>query len=394
MFATGIENSYPTIDVNGRRVRIDEMEAAQHYSRWREDFELLDELGIRHLRFGPPLYATHRGPGLYDWSFADETLHALKRQGITVIADLCHFGVPDWIGDFQNPDWPGHFADYCAEFARRYPWIVFYTPVNEIFVAATFSAQYGWWNECLKSDRAFVNALRNLCMANMKAMHAILEVQQDAIFVHSESSEYFHADEPSCLAEADFLNEKRFLSLDLTYGHPLNATMFVYLIENGFPREDLQWLLKNHLKSHCIMGNDYYVTNEHLVQADGNTTGSGEIFGYYVITEQYFDRYRLPVMHTETNYHDPDAVPWLKKEWANMHRLKQDGVPVVGFTWYSLIDQVDWDTQLRERNGRVNPVGLCDMNRNPRQVGLAYQRLIQQWRDILPTESTVLGLCR
>src|SRR5215469_15913778 len=38
-----------------------------------------------------------------------------------------------------------------------------------------------------------------------------------------------------------------------------------------------------------------------------------------------------------------DAVRWLNKEWANVHRLKQDGVPIIGFTWYSLQDQVDWD---------------------------------------------------
>ena len=38
MFATGVENSVPTID-NGR-VRVDEMESCHHYERWREDFNL------------------------------------------------------------------------------------------------------------------------------------------------------------------------------------------------------------------------------------------------------------------------------------------------------------------------------------------------------------------
>ena len=76
---------------------------------------------------------------------------------------------------------------------------------------------------------------------------------------------------------------------------------------------------------------------------------SGEIFGYYPITRQYFERYRLPVMHTETNsLGGKEAVSWLRKEWANVHRLKQEGVPLLGFTWYSLTDQMDWDTALRE----------------------------------------------
>jgi beta-glucosidase/6-phospho-beta-glucosidase/beta-galactosidase len=68
----------------------------------------------------------------------------LNELQITPIADLCHFGVPDWIGDFQNPDWPRLFADYARDFARRFPWVRLYTPVNEIFIAAKFSAQYGW----------------------------------------------------------------------------------------------------------------------------------------------------------------------------------------------------------------------------------------------------------
>jgi hypothetical protein len=53
---------------------------------------------------------------------------------------------------------------------------------------------------------------------------------------------------------------------------------------------------------------------------------------------------------------------------------------------------VDWDTALREDNERVNPLGLCDLDRNLRPVGKAYRKLISQWRDMLPTESVVLAL--
>jgi hypothetical protein len=44
-----------------------------------------------------------------------------------------------------------------------------------------------------------------------------------------------------------------------------------------------------------------------------------------VITCQYFKRYHLPVMHTETNIHDIDGAPhYLEKQWANIVRLRQD----------------------------------------------------------------------
>jgi beta-glucosidase/6-phospho-beta-glucosidase/beta-galactosidase len=393
MFATGIENSCPAIVVDGVRKRVDEMESCGHYRRWRDDFSLVQELGIEYLRYGPPYFSVHSGPDRYDWSFADETFNALHDLGIVPIADLCHFGVPDWIGDFQNREWPELFADYARAFAVRFPWVRYYTPVNEIYIAALFSAQYGWWNERETSDRTFVRALVNLCRANTLAMKSILGVQPEAVFIQSESSEYFHPERPSCQARAAFLNAKRFLSLDLTYGYPLAVTMYEYLLDNGITREEYHWFLENHVKTRCVMGNDYYVTNEHLVHEDGNTSPAGEIFGYYVITRQYFSRYRLPVMHTETNLGDAERAPgWLQKEWANMIRLRDDGVPILGFTWYSLNDQMDWDSALRDDAGHVIPCGLADLDRRIRPVGHAYKSLIDMWREVLPTHSRSLSI--
>ena len=65
-------------------------------------------------------------------------------------------------------------------------------------------------------------------------------------------------------------------------------------------------------------------------------------------------------------------------------------VPILGFTWYSLTDQVDWDTALREKNGRVNPVGLYNLDREINPVGKAYKQLIKDWREVLPTQSVCL----
>ena len=394
MFATGIENSYPTIQ--GGRVRMDEMEKCRHYDFWKKDFELVQELGIGYLRYGPPIHRTWLGPDRYDWSFADETYAELRRRGLTPITDLCHFGVPDWIGNFQNPDFPEQFARYAREFARRYPWVQLYTPVNEMYICALFSARYGWWNEELTTDTSFVTALKHIVRANVLAMRAILEVRADAIFIQSESSEYFHAENPAAIRPAEVMNAVRFLSLDLNYGHRVSSEMYEYLLDHGMTREEYHFFLEENLKHHCIMGNDYYVTNEHLVHPDGRTEASGEIYGYSVITNQYYARYGLPVMHTETNLAQgaggDEAVRWLRKEWANVLRVRNDGLPIVGFTWYSLTDQVDWDSALRENNGTVNPLGLYDLDRNLRPVGQAYKDLIAQWRDVLPTQSMVLSL--
>ena len=392
MFATGIEGSCPTID-NGR-VRMDQFERCRHYEHWSRDFELVEELGVNFLRYGPPIHTTFLGEGRFDWDFADATFGELKRRDIAPVADLCHFGVPDWIGDFQNPDFPRLFASYARAFAERYPWVQIYTPINEMFVCAMFSARYGWWNEQLRSDRAFVTALKHIVKANIFASHAILAVRPDAIFIQSESSEHFHPADALAIEAAEAMNLRRFLPLDLNYGHPIEAAVYDYLLDNGMTREEQLFFRSEMLRHHCVLGVDYYASNEHRVHADGHSTVAGEVIGYDQIAEQYYARYRLPLMHTETNKEEgpsgTEAVEWLWRQWSSLREVREAGIPTLGFTWYSLTDQVDWDVGLREDRRRVNSVGLFDLNRNIRPVGQAYKELIAEWQYVLPARSVCL----
>ena len=393
LWTTGIESSDPTIEVpdgrgGSRRHRVDPFASGGFYDRWRDDFSLVKhDLGLCCLRFGPPYHATHVGPHRYDWAFADETFAELRRLKIEPVVDLCHFGVPDWAGDFQNPDWPALFADYAGAFAARFPWVRWYTPVNEIMIAATFSARYGWWNERLASDRAFVTSLKHLCRANVLAMDAIAGATPGAVFVQSETSEHHVPIRASCLEHTHFLNQRRFLAFDLTYGQPVEAGVYAYLLDNGLTRDEYDWFRTRARRPRRVMGNDYYLTNEHFVHEDGGLSGSGEMFGYAFITRRYFDRYRLPVFHTETNVPDPDLAPaWLRRQAMNVYQLLREGVPVLGFTWYPLTDLIDWDTQLREANGRVVPCGLYDLDRRPRPVAAMYREVIEEWGDYFDAE--------
>nr|WP_307731269.1 family 1 glycosylhydrolase [Massilia agilis] len=383
IFATGIENSSPTITgPGGKPVRIDEMDLSGHYHRWREDFQRVRELGIRCLRYGPPYYRTHVGPGQYDWSFADETFNELKRMRIQPIADLCHFGVPDWLGNFQNPDFPRYFAEYAGAFAKRFPWVRMFTPVNEMLVTAEFSARIGYWNEQRCDDRSFVTAVTHVVEANIRASEAICEAC-NPWFVQSESTRYYHPYNPDAVKHTAHLNERRFLTLDLNYSHAPSARMLEYLLDNGMAREKFNYFMDRHIWPSCVMGTDYYETNETIVYPDGSTDVCN-VLGYYGLTRQYYTRFRLPIMHTETNQmQELRARHWLERQWANVLRLRQEGYPIIGFTWYSLTDQVDWDIGLRELRGHQNSNGLYDMDRKIRPAGEEYRRIVREWSDAL-----------
>jgi hypothetical protein len=102
--------------------------------------------------------------------------------------------------------------------------------------------------------------------------------------------------------------------------------MTPFLFASGIENSDPTSFFEQHaVRGHCILGTDYYRSNEHHVDADGTLRPADELLGYAMIAGECQRRY---------------------------------GLPMVGFTWYSLTDQVDWDIELREQRGVVNPRGL------------------------------------
>lgn len=343
----------------------------------------LDQPVCRYLRYGLPYHRTHLGPGRYDWEFSDAVMAEMRRLRIVPILDLLHFGVPDWLGNFQNPELPVHFEAYAGEVARRYPWVRHYTPVNEIYVTAKASGQDGLWNEQLSSPGGFVTALKHCCAASILACHALAEIRPDVIIVQSESAEFLHDASVQQRPGIALQNRLRFLSLDLLYAVAPDADVCLYLMDHGMTRAEYEWFMAGEPSGHQIMGNDYYGRNEKIIRPDGSMCIGEDVFGWCQITRSYYERYRKPVFHTETNVFDSEEAPtWLWKQWMNVLRLRQEGVPVVGFTWYSLTDQMDWDVQLAQQPGHVNACGLYDLDRQPRPVAAAYRQVLEHFGQI------------
>ena len=214
MFATGIENSIPTI--NHGKTRVDEMEVVRPLRALARGFRLRpgnrDQLSCATARRSTrPTSA----PASIDWEFADLTFAELKRRDITPIVDLCHFGVPDWIGNFQNPDFPRLFADLCRRVRRALSRGCSSTRRSTRCSSARSSRRNtAGGTSRRRTTRSFVTALKHIVKANVMAMIEILKRRHDAIFIQSESSEYYHADSarrdrPRRSAQPDALPQPR-----------------------------------------------------------------------------------------------------------------------------------------------------------------------------------------
>src|SRR5437588_11768808 len=100
-----------------------------------------------------------------------------------------------------------------------------------MFICAVFSAKYGWWNEQKKDDKSFVTAIKHIVKANVMGMIEILKRRHDAIFIQSDSSEYYHADSPAAIGRAEVPNQLRYISLDPNYDRRVDSGMYQSLVE-------------------------------------------------------------------------------------------------------------------------------------------------------------------
>ena len=159
--------------------------------------------------------------------------------------------------------------------------------------------------------------------------------------------------------------------------------MGLYLLENGMTPTELAWFMHGEPAGEQIVGADYYGRNEHIVKPCGKRFFIEDVMGWYLIAKDYIARYGKPLMHTETNVFDPAAAPgWIWKQWVSILRMRQDGMNVLGFTWYSLVDQIDWHVGLGELQGVVNGCGLYDLQRRPNPVAAEYRAIIEEFGSL------------
>lgn len=375
IFLTGIESADPFVD-GTRRNQL--REAEDFYLNYEKRLQRIRDLGITWLRFGIPYSEVHIGPNQYDFTFVDKVVAKCNELGIEIIADLLHFGLPDWLhhrkGEgpyFQNLYFPIEFARYAQTFAKNYPTIKYYTPVNEPFVTAFLSAKLGLWNEQLhgeswKDDRYFVRASANIAKAAILARKAIDQVWQEErrtdepLYIQNESFELAMAMPGSNReAEARQFNLRRFVLLDLILGHA-DLAVEEYLYEQGLSKAEYAWFMKEGKSTRTILGIDHYPWCVHEYHADKTVDHDvSKPYRLFELIQEYWERYPLPLLHTEVNGKPENAVKLCQETYDILSRLRSEGYPVLGIGWYGDEVQIGWHVVMRGPQAYEEyPVGL------------------------------------
>jgi beta-glucosidase len=281
-----------------------------------------------------------------------------------VIAELCRFGVPSWLGGFQDPAFPVLFAEHARAFARRFPWVRCYTPVSETLVCATASALTGEWNDAVRDEGTFVRVLVHLCRAHELAVEAILAERPDAVFVHRER---VPIPPPSALDAAAGLrwSAVRPLGLDLMLGREFPAGAGAWLQRHGVPSNELSFF-----RERRAVGRRWLAASD--VGADA--AGRGDL------SAGVLARYGIPLLVLAAPAGDADRAALLAEEGARTVALRRTYARVHGFAWPALTDAVGWERGASVRANAVHADGLLSLARTRTAAGEAYARLAREWR--------------
>jgi beta-glucosidase len=359
LWASGIEDTFVPQTRPGHR-SLDEYQLMGHYEHWREDLALGRELGLQALRWGVPWYRVEPLPGEFDWSWTDQVIpYLVEDLKITPILDLMHYGCPFWLRrEFSSDEYPKAVAAYAGAFARRYRGLVrWYTPLNEPIVNALFCGKKGLWPPYLRGDAGYIRVMLQLVRGIQRTVEALKEADPGAVMVHVEATGLARAAREDLQALAVEDQRRGFLGYDLLTGrvgpdHPL----FTWLLRNGAGPDEIRAIQRDAIPLDVIGLNFYPQWSTQQISVDRRGRLSYRAVeqdgkGFVDLIEDYWRRYEVPVMVTETSAKGALDVRsrWLKASVAAIRQLREKGVPVLGYTWFPLFTMIDWRYRLGKR---------------------------------------------
>ncbi|WP_244140123.1 family 1 glycosylhydrolase [Caballeronia sp. BCC1704] len=359
-----------------------------------DDLQRFASLGIRALRY--PVLWERTAPSSIDeadWSWLDARLPTLRALGVEPIAGLLHHGSGPLPGGLLDPQFAKRLAEFARAVAERYPWLSYYTPVNEPNTTARFSGLYGVWHPHGTDDRTYLEALINQCRATVHAMREVRKVNPHAKLVQTDDLGKTQGT-PAMTELVNFYNERRWLSWDLLCGKvtPEHA-LWRYFMDAGVAEEDVLWFVDNPCPPD-IVGINYYITSERWL--DHRTHQYPQAYrcewyghrladieaaralahpppGIRALIDEAWQRYRLPLAVTEAHIDSTrqDQLRWLHEIWTAASEAREQGADVRAVTVWALLGSYDWNCLVTEERGYYESGAFDVRGHEPRETAVA-----------------------
>lgn len=302
--------------------------AATGHDRWvAQDYVNMASVGLGCVRDGLRWHLIEQRPGRYDWSSFLPMLRAANAQSVQVIWDLCHYGLPDDI-DIWRPAFVERFARYAGAVARlvraESPAVPFYSPINEISFWAWAGGDVAYFNPTTTGRT--MELKHQLVRASIAAIEEIRAVDNRARFVQADPA--IHVIAPNKRADqienAERYRLAQYEAWDLLAG--------------------MQWPgLGGRPEFLDIIGVNYYPHNQWFHGGERILLGDPHYRPFAGMLSEIYQRYRRPILLSETGAEGSLRVPWLAYVSEQVMQAMAQNVPIEGICLYPVLDYPGWD---------------------------------------------------
>jgi beta-glucosidase len=412
--------------------------ACDHYHRFRDDIELMSELGLGAYRFSVSwsrVQPTGRGPAVQrGLDFYRELVDGLLERGITPAITLYHWDLPQELEDAGG--WPARetaerFAEYAGIVGEALgDRVGMWTTHNEPFCAAFLGYGSGVHAPGRTEPESVLKAAHHLNLSHGLAAQALRSVlprsaQLGITFNPGVVRPYSDAPEDADAARRiDALHTRIFTGpvLHGAYDADLKQDTarvsdwsFVRDGDEAAIHQPLDFLGLNYYTPTVVSAvsegsaperNDGHGASEHspwvaadnLVQfhlAPGDVTDMGWVIDPTGLTDLLLRFHReapgLPLYITENGaafddkaddagvVHDPDRIAYVHGHLAAVHEAIERGVDVRGYFLWSLLDNFEWAYGYSKRFGVVH-VDFDTLRRTPKASARWYAEVVGSGR--------------
>jgi len=304
-----------------------------HFSRYKEDFKLIKDLNLNSYRFGIEWARLEPEEGLWNEQAFDHYknyIKELKKQGIEPMLNIWHWTLPVWFtdkGGFKKRENLKFWDRFVKKIADELtPLVHNIITLNEPNVYASFSYAMGWWPPQEKSWISSSFVIWNLVQAHKRA-YRILKKKKPSLNIGVATQ----------LANIQAKRPHNFFDQVMT--------KWMRYFWNW-------WFLTRINKYQDFVGFNYYFTDYYKVFRRANPEVPTNDLGWYMEPEglyplllRIWTRYRKPIIITENGVADSDDQYrqwWIEESLVAMERALSEGVKLIGYYHWSLLDNFEW----------------------------------------------------
>ncbi len=366
--------------------------ACDHYHRYKEDVAIMKEIGLKSYRFSvswPRIMPEEGVINEQGIAFYKDLVRELKAAGIEPMCTLFHWNLPMWV--HEKGGWNCEsISDYFAEYTKTVvdalsDQVTYWITVNEPacfiglgYITGDHAPFESHLDDMAKLPMIMAPLAKNVLLAHGKAVKVIREAAKTPAKIG------FALNGKTFLPEAD-TEEAIEAARQLTF-HPKNAIFgFDFwadpillgkpgmLMQNSLSEDDMK-LISQPIDFFGF--NEYNADNYEDSRAlnEKVTPGLPRTAMDWVITKDilYWDikflseRYHLPIMITENGManldfvmsdgkiHDPQRIEYMKWYLASMKKAIEEGCEVIGYTYWSIMDNYEWAEGYDKRFGLIH----------------------------------------